>query len=273
MPFNKGGSGIDQLTGDVTAGPGTGSQAATLAAVGTAETVGDATHYPIITTDAKGRVTVATAQAVPPGVSPATTVTGPDAYGAAAVVGVGTTFARADHDHGLPAAPVVPTAATTVTGPDAYGAAAVVGVGTTFARADHDHGLPAAPSPTLTTYSGAISTAVSLPTSTWTTVLTTVSLPLGTYLLSVVIEVMPAATATAVTSLAGFIGGGTGVATFQYAGINSNISNGQPTATYSLLSATQVITVTTAGTFVIQVNPSATAADAEQCYYAAVKIA
>ena len=163
--------------------------------------------------------------------------------------------------------------ATTVTGPDAFGAAAVVGVGTTFARADHDHGLPAAPSPTLTTYSGAISTAVSLPTSTWTTVLTTVSLPLGTYLLSVVIEVMPAATATAVTSLAGFIGGGTGVATFQYAGINSNISNGQPTNTYSLLSATQVITVTTAGTFVIQVNPNATAADAEQCYYAAVKIA
>ena len=30
MPFNKGGSGIDQLTGDVTAGPGTGSQATSL---------------------------------------------------------------------------------------------------------------------------------------------------------------------------------------------------------------------------------------------------
>ena len=75
------------------------------------------------------------------GVSPATTVTGPDAFGAAAVVGVGTTFARADHDHGLPAAPAVPAAATTVTGPDAYGAAAVVGVGTEYARSDHDHGL------------------------------------------------------------------------------------------------------------------------------------
>ena len=32
---------------------------------------------------------------------PAATVTGPDAFGAAAVVGVGTTYARADHDHGL----------------------------------------------------------------------------------------------------------------------------------------------------------------------------
>ena len=36
-----------------------------------------------------------------------------------------------------------PAAATTVTGPDAYGAAAVVGVGASFARDDHDHGLPA----------------------------------------------------------------------------------------------------------------------------------
>ena len=30
MPFNKGGGGIDQLTGDVTAGPGTGSQSTSL---------------------------------------------------------------------------------------------------------------------------------------------------------------------------------------------------------------------------------------------------
>ena len=41
----------------------------------------------------------------------------------------------------------VPAPASTVTGPDAFGAAAVVGVGTTYARADHDHGLPAAPVP------------------------------------------------------------------------------------------------------------------------------
>ena len=40
---------------------------------------------------------------------------------------------------------VVPNPATTVTGPDAYGASAVVGTATTYARADHNHGLPAAP--------------------------------------------------------------------------------------------------------------------------------
>ena len=106
MPFPQPGTGgIDQLTGDVTAGPGTGSQAAALADVGTAGTVGDATHYPVITTDAKGRITAATPTAVPPGVSPATTVTGPDAFGAAAVVGTSALYAREDHDHGLPAAP------------------------------------------------------------------------------------------------------------------------------------------------------------------------
>ena len=33
---------------------------------------------------------------------PATTVTGPDAYGAPAAVGVSTRYARGDHDHGLP---------------------------------------------------------------------------------------------------------------------------------------------------------------------------
>ena len=55
VPASSGG--IDQLTGDVTAGPGTGSQAATLATVATAQTTGDASHTPTITIDAKGRVT------------------------------------------------------------------------------------------------------------------------------------------------------------------------------------------------------------------------
>ncbi len=64
MPFKPSSGGISQLTGDVTAGPGSGSQAAALAAVGTAETVGDATHYPVVTTDAKGRVTGMTAQSI-----------------------------------------------------------------------------------------------------------------------------------------------------------------------------------------------------------------
>ena len=53
----SGEDGINQLTGDVTAGPGVGSQAATLATVATAQTTGDASHTPTITIDAKGRVT------------------------------------------------------------------------------------------------------------------------------------------------------------------------------------------------------------------------
>jgi hypothetical protein len=40
-----------------------------------------------------------------PSTGPATSVVGPDAYGAPAAVGVGTSYARNDHDHGLPAAP------------------------------------------------------------------------------------------------------------------------------------------------------------------------
>jgi hypothetical protein len=52
----SGQDGINQLTGDVTAGPGTGSQAATLAAVATAQTTGDGSHAPTIQIDAKGRV-------------------------------------------------------------------------------------------------------------------------------------------------------------------------------------------------------------------------
>jgi hypothetical protein len=56
--------GITQLTGDVTAGPGTGSVATTLASSGvTPGTYGSASLIPVITTDAKGRVTAVTTAA------------------------------------------------------------------------------------------------------------------------------------------------------------------------------------------------------------------
>ncbi len=51
-------AGINQLTGDGTAGPGTGSQPFTLATVnGTPGSCGDSTHVCGVTSDAKGRIT------------------------------------------------------------------------------------------------------------------------------------------------------------------------------------------------------------------------
>jgi len=53
-------TGITQLTGDVTAGPGSGSQAATLATSGvSAASYGSATAVATFTVDAKGRLTAA----------------------------------------------------------------------------------------------------------------------------------------------------------------------------------------------------------------------
>jgi hypothetical protein len=57
--------GINQLTGDVTAGPGSGSVAATLATVNTnVGTFGDGTHVARITVNGKGLITAASSVAI-----------------------------------------------------------------------------------------------------------------------------------------------------------------------------------------------------------------
>lgn len=62
------GSGITELTGDVTAGPGTGSQVASIAASGvTPDTYGDATNIPQLTIGADGRITSAVDIPIVPG--------------------------------------------------------------------------------------------------------------------------------------------------------------------------------------------------------------
>ena len=71
--------GIGTISGDITTPAATApdqSVAATLATVATAGTVGDATHYPIITMDAKGRVTTAIAQIAPASANGVGVITG-----------------------------------------------------------------------------------------------------------------------------------------------------------------------------------------------------
>lgn len=67
-------AGITQLTGDVTAGPGSGSQVATLATVNSnVGTFGSSTSIPTFTVNAKGLITAASSNVV---VAPAGTLTG-----------------------------------------------------------------------------------------------------------------------------------------------------------------------------------------------------
>lgn len=72
-------AGITQLTGDGTAGPGSGSQALTLAASGvTAGTYGDSAHVNQITVNAKGLVTAVTPVAITANVTGPASVTAGD---------------------------------------------------------------------------------------------------------------------------------------------------------------------------------------------------
>ncbi len=188
--------------------------------------------------------------------APATTVTGPDAFGAAAVVGTGTEYARIDHDHGLPAAPADIPLSTVTTAGDLIvgtGASAVtrlpVGTAGQVLLGGATPTWGAAPAGALSYYSGSASAATSVPASTWTTVLTSPSVAAGYYLATLAVQWYPSAALSAAASLALNAVPGTfeGIATYDLvSGLNSN-------SRYSL---TGVIYLSTSGTISLQMNVS-----------------
>ena len=156
---------------------------------------------------------------------------------------------------------VGPTPATTVTGPDAFGAAAVVGVGTTFARADHDHGLPAAPSSALTNASSSITAVVSLPASTTTTFLTSPSLATGTWLIIGGAAYIPVATVTAEVDVTTYLVMGTAAGSFSISTFNLNFpyNSGNYSIGATWTPVTSIATISSPGTVLLQAQSSAAA--------------
>lgn len=78
-------------------------------------------------------------------ISPATTVVTETAFGQAPVVGALVTYAREDHTHGTPTAPVIPAASGAVASETTFGISPAAGAAATFSRGDHTHGSPATP--------------------------------------------------------------------------------------------------------------------------------
>lgn len=82
------------------------------------------------------------------GASPANSVTTETAFGQPVSPGVAFDYSRADHTHGTPTLPPIPTPpapATTVEAETAFGRPARVGTSLQYSRADHTHGTPPAP--------------------------------------------------------------------------------------------------------------------------------
>ncbi len=173
-------------------------------------------------------------------------------------------------------APAVAPAAT-VTGPDAFGAASVVGTSALYAREDHDHGLPAAPSPALTVNT-TTAASVAVPLNVATTIVTSPSLPTGTYLLFADIQFSFVAAPSVVATLVLQLVAGTATMTIpdgvtylaQYEPI------GTPPSNAITLSKMFAITITVAGTVSLNLtsyNEAGTASPAGNGGIVAVKIA
>ena len=150
-----------------------------------------------------------------------------------------------------------PLGATTVVGPDAYSSPAVVGSSLLYARADHDHGLPAAPAASLSSFAEHISSGVGPFLSTgWSTwIISVTSFQVGKYLvfLNGTVEAQTGSSGSKVGS--GQVAGGTGTATSVAApdvlgaGIGNYIATVGASTEHN---AVLIVTVTAAGTLGFQ---------------------
>ena len=247
------GGGIDQLTGEVTAGPGTGSQSATIAPVTTAGSIGGATAVPEITYNDAGQIT-----------------------GVASV---------APNDISKVPLATVTAAGDLIVGSGA-GAVSRLGIGAngdvlTVASGALSYAAPAAGA--LTYETGVLSAAVSIPANAWTTILTTPSLATGVWLIVINALIYPAASPTAIEQWAvGYnqSGPGTATVTTLMGGGQSNVwmPIGAPASSGSAASGRHVglLQVTAAGTILIQMySPVAAnaAIDGNETSFQAIKIA
>lgn len=221
---NSTGGGITQLTGEVTAGPGEGSQVATLAPVITAGSVGGASAVPEITYNDAGQIT-----------------------------GIAST---APNDATKIPLSTVTAAGDLIVGTGA-GAVSRLGIGAngdvlTVASGALSYAAPGASS--LPSYTAELG-GVSIPGTDVATTLATITLPVGTYLLNASLGVYSTAATTSLYSIAmqGVVG--TAVGTYapatggQFA--QASLRSGAAADETIMLSGTQIITITTAGTFII----------------------
>jgi hypothetical protein len=265
MPFPKpgGGSGITQLTGDAAAGPGSGSQPLTLASVVGAGTVGDTTHYPIVTFDAKGRVTGASAQAAPGA-----------ANGIGVITGDLTTPAAS-----TPAQSVAGTLASVGTA-GTYGSASLIPVITTDAKGRVTAVSTVAPTAAPLTYqsltglSGGVDVVL---TANIITPVSTITLPVGIWLINATVLVVSRASPAAGDAAIGSVTLGTATATFSGATIpyfENSILGTSPWYQDSIYDF--IANVTVAGTIIINMRYTATGngtAVNSNSGYTAIKVA
>lgn len=216
---NSTGGGITQLTGEVTAGPGEGSQVATLAPVITAGSVGGASAVPEITYNDAGQIT-----------------------------GIAST---APNDATKIPLSTVTAAGDLIVGTGA-GAVSRLGIGAdgdvlTVAAGALGYAAPA--SAGLANYSAGPLSNVPLTANVVTPVVTTPVLAVGTWLLIATLAFAPAETLTTIAEAVANVSAGTATATFSMPngsenGVPSTNGNGMITS----VTLTELITVTVAGT-------------------------